>query len=126
MILSGRGLIGSIGSSIQPVQVPKPGLYLADNPHGIFYANCHQVFRPDLRGKPVVVLSNNDGFVVARSKEAKTLVHAPAVHLPGIHHALVGYPGRAGLTGRVSILLKETKAGPRIPDCRCAGCSLRG
>ncbi len=38
-----------------------------------FYASCEQVFRPDLRGKPVVVLSNNDGFVVARSKEAKTL-----------------------------------------------------
>lgn len=38
-----------------------------------FYASCEQVFRPDLRGKPVVVLSNNDGFVVARSKEAKSL-----------------------------------------------------
>ncbi len=37
------------------------------------YASCEQVFRPDLRGKPVVVLSNNDGFVVARSKEAKAL-----------------------------------------------------
>ena len=38
-----------------------------------FYASCEQVFRPDLRGKPVVVLSNNDGFIVARSKEAKEL-----------------------------------------------------
>jgi DNA polymerase V len=38
-----------------------------------FFASCEQVFRPDLRGKPVVVLSNNDGFVVARSKEAKEL-----------------------------------------------------
>jgi DNA polymerase V len=38
-----------------------------------FYASCEQVFRPELRGKPVVVLSNNDGFVVARSKEAKAL-----------------------------------------------------
>ena len=37
------------------------------------YASCEQAFRPDLRGKPVVVLSNNDGFVVARSKEAKAL-----------------------------------------------------
>ncbi|WP_439135400.1 Y-family DNA polymerase [Pseudomaricurvus sp.] len=37
------------------------------------YASCEQIFRPDLRGKPVVVLSNNDGFVVARSKEAKAL-----------------------------------------------------
>lgn len=38
-----------------------------------FYASCEQVFRPDLRGKPVVVLSNNDGCVVARTKEAKAL-----------------------------------------------------
>lgn len=37
------------------------------------YSACEQIFRPDLRGKPVVVLSNNDGFVVARSKEAKAL-----------------------------------------------------
>jgi DNA polymerase V len=37
------------------------------------YASCEQIFRPDLRGKPVVVLSNNDCFVVARSKEAKAL-----------------------------------------------------
>jgi len=37
------------------------------------YASCEQIFRPDLRNKPVVVLSNNDGFIVARSKEAKAL-----------------------------------------------------
>jgi len=36
-----------------------------------FYASCETVFRPDLRGKPVVVLSNNDGCVIARSAEAK-------------------------------------------------------
>ncbi len=38
-----------------------------------FFASCEQVFRPDLRGLPVVVLSNNDGCIVARSKEAKRL-----------------------------------------------------
>ncbi len=38
-----------------------------------FYASCERVFRPDLEGKPVVVLSNNDGCVIARSNEAKTL-----------------------------------------------------
>lgn len=38
-----------------------------------FYASCEQVFRPDLRGKPVVVASNNDGAIIAMSKEAKTL-----------------------------------------------------
>ncbi len=36
-----------------------------------FYASCETVFRPDLKGKPVVVLSNNDGCVIARSAEAK-------------------------------------------------------
>ena len=36
-----------------------------------FYASCERVFRPELRGKPIVVLSNNDGCVVARSNEAK-------------------------------------------------------
>ncbi|MDP1086068.1 DNA polymerase V subunit UmuC, partial [Klebsiella pneumoniae] len=38
-----------------------------------FYASCETIFRPDLRGKPVVVLSNNDGCVIARSAEAKKL-----------------------------------------------------
>ena len=38
-----------------------------------FYAACEQVFRPDLQDRAVVVLSNNDGCVVARSKAAKTL-----------------------------------------------------
>jgi DNA polymerase V len=39
-----------------------------------FFASCEKVFRPDLEGKPVAVLSNNDGCVVARSLEAKKLV----------------------------------------------------
>lgn len=38
-----------------------------------FYASCEKLFRPDLVDTPVVVLSNNDGCVVARSKEAKAL-----------------------------------------------------
>jgi len=38
-----------------------------------FYASCEKVFRPDLRGRAVVVLSNNDGCVIARSAEAKRL-----------------------------------------------------
>ena len=37
------------------------------------YVSCERVFRPDLNGKPVVVLSNNDGCIVARSNEAKKL-----------------------------------------------------
>jgi len=38
-----------------------------------FYASCERVFNPSLNGKPVVVLSNNDGCVIARSSEAKLL-----------------------------------------------------
>lgn len=38
-----------------------------------FYASCERLFRPELNGKPVVVLSNNDGCIIARSNEAKAL-----------------------------------------------------
>ncbi len=38
-----------------------------------FYASCERLFRPELNGKPVVVLSNNDGCIVARSNESKVL-----------------------------------------------------
>ncbi|MGJ0486286.1 MAG: DNA polymerase V subunit UmuC, partial [Methylomicrobium sp.] len=38
-----------------------------------FYVSCERVFRPDLIGKPVAVLSNNDGIFVARSQEVKDL-----------------------------------------------------
>ena len=38
-----------------------------------FYASCQRVFEPHLRNQPVVVLSNNDGCVIARSEEAKAL-----------------------------------------------------
>ena len=38
-----------------------------------FYASCERVFRPDLHGKPVVVLSNNDGCLIALSNEAKAM-----------------------------------------------------
>lgn len=38
-----------------------------------FFASCERVFRPELNGKPVIVLSNNDGCAIARSNEAKAL-----------------------------------------------------
>ncbi len=38
-----------------------------------FYASCETVFRPDLQGRPVVVVSNNDGCIISRSAEAKAL-----------------------------------------------------
>lgn len=45
------------------------GLIDCDN----FFCSCERVFRPDLEGRPVVVLSNNDGCVVARSREVKAM-----------------------------------------------------
>ena len=36
-----------------------------------FYCSAEQVFRPDWRGKPVIVLSNNDGMIVAANRQAK-------------------------------------------------------
>jgi len=49
--------------------VPTFGLVDCNN----FYASCERVFQPSLNGRPIVVLSNNDGCVVARSQEAKAL-----------------------------------------------------
>ena len=43
-----------------------------------FYASCEQIFNPALLGKPVVVLSNNDGCVISRNAEAK------ALNIPGM------------------------------------------
>ena len=46
-----------------------------------FYASCERVFQPSLAGRPIVVLSNNDGCIVARSQEAKALGIAMGVPL---------------------------------------------
>ena len=46
-----------------------------------FYASCARVFQPSLAGRPIVVLSNNDGCIVARSQEAKALGIAMGVPL---------------------------------------------
>lgn len=54
-----------------------------------FYASCETVFNPSYLGKPLVVLSNNDGCVVSRSKEAKALgipMGAPAFTLKSLSH----------------------------------------
>jgi len=56
-------------SSMNPE--PRSTIALADCNN--FYASCERVFQPELEGKPVVVLSNNDGVVVARSQEAKEI-----------------------------------------------------
>jgi len=49
----------------------RPVFALADA--NSFYGSCEKVFWPDLRNSPVVVLSNNDGCVIAQSREAKAL-----------------------------------------------------
>ncbi|HZZ75016.1 MAG TPA: SOS mutagenesis and repair protein UmuC, partial [Puia sp.] len=38
-----------------------------------FYCSCERVFNPKLEGRPVIVLSNNDGCAISRSEEAKAL-----------------------------------------------------
>ena len=54
------------------MQEPKPCFALVDC--NSFYASCERVFRPDLARVPIVVLSNNDGCVIARSAEAKPFI----------------------------------------------------
>jgi DNA polymerase V len=53
-----------------------------------FYVSCERVFQPKLEGKPVIVLSNNDGCVVARSAEAKALGIAMGVPAFQIRHLI--------------------------------------
>ena len=84
------------------------------------YCSCEKVFRPDLEGKPIVVLSNNDGCVVARSNEAKkmgikagTPYFQLAEQFPNQKIAVFSsnYELYGELTGRVvSIISKETPA----------------
>ena len=84
------------------------------------YCSCEKVFRPDLEGKPIVVLSNNDGCVVARSNEAKkmgikegTPYFQLAELFPGQKIAVFSsnYELYGELTGRVvSIIRQETPA----------------
>lgn len=50
-----------------------------------FYASCERVFRPDLQRTPIVVLSNNDGCVIARSADAK-----PFVKMGALFHEIRG------------------------------------
>ena len=84
------------------------------------YVCCERVFRPDLKGVPCVVLSNNDGCVVARSNEAKAMgikEGKPYFQLAQLFHNQKiavfssNYELYGELTGRVvSIISKETPA----------------
>jgi len=81
-----------------------------------FYASCETVFRPDLKGKPIIVLSNNDGCVIARNAEAKALGITMAVpffkmrEIIARHNVQVfssNYALYADMSTRVMTLLEE-------------------
>lgn len=81
-----------------------------------FYASCEKLFRPDLKHTPVVVLSNNDGCIVARSKEAKALGIKMGVPMFQVQdeinkHGIVcfssNYALYADLSNRVMTILEE-------------------
>lgn len=96
-----------------------------------FYASCEKVFRPDLRGKPVVVLSNNDGCVIARSAEAKRLgikMGTPWFQLKEaqfpekLYVFSSNYELYASLSNRVVALLEELS--PRVEQYSIDECFL--
>ena len=62
-----------------------------------FYVSCERVFRPSLQGRPVVVLSNNDGCAISRSNEAKAL----GIKMAQPHHEFRHLEDRAGLSTAV-------------------------
>lgn len=86
-----------------------------------FYASCEKLFRPDLKDTPVVVLSNNDGCVVARSREAKSLgikMGVPAFQIKAEmqRHGILAFSSNyalyADLSSRVMRILEEMA--PRV------------
>ncbi len=81
-----------------------------------FYASCERVFNPKLRTKPVVVLSNNDGCVIARSNEAKKLgIKMGAAYFEnerflkdnGVEVYSSNYPLYADMSDRMVSVLRE-------------------
>ena len=87
-----------------------------------FYVSCERVFNPRLEGKPVVVLSNNDGCAVARSNEAKALgvkMGQPWFQLKGLakKHGIIAYSSNyalyADMSSRVMIIFSGNSAQAR-------------
>lgn len=81
-----------------------------------FYVSCERVFRPDLDGRPVIVLSNNDGCAVSRSNEAKALgikMGAPLFKIRELvrQHKIVvfssNYALYADMSNRVMSILRQ-------------------
>ncbi|EGD1496512.1 Y-family DNA polymerase [Salmonella enterica] len=100
-----------------------------------FYASCEAVFRPDLRGRPVVVLSNNDGCVIARSAEAKQLGIAMGVpyfkqkerlRRSGVACFSSNYELYADMSNRVMTTLEEMSPRVEIYSIDEAFCDLTG
>jgi hypothetical protein len=78
-----------------------------------FYVSCERVFNPRLKDKPVVVLSNNDGCIVARSPEAKALgipMGAPFFQYQKLiqNHKVKVYSSNYALYGDMSQRVMET------------------
>jgi len=72
-----------------------------------FYASCERLFRPELTGRPIVVLSNNDGCVIARSDEAKAVgikMGAPAFQMQDMlnTHGVAVFSSNYALYGSLS------------------------
>ncbi len=81
-----------------------------------FYVSCERVFRPSLNGRPVVVLSNNDGCAIARSNEAKALgikMGAPWFQIRHMEetHGLVALSANFTLYGDMSNRMMSLAAG---------------
>ena len=99
-----------------------------------FYASCETVFRPDLKGRPVVVLSNNDGCVIARSAEVKPFVKMgdPYFKQKDIfrRHGVIcfssNYELYADMSNRVMTTLEELSPGCEIYSIDEAFCDLTG
>jgi DNA polymerase V len=83
---------------------PQPVFALIDC--NSFYASCERVFRPDLARVPIVVLSNNDGCVIARSYDAKPFVKMGAPYFQIRHtlkrHGIVAFSSNYALYGDMS------------------------
>jgi DNA polymerase V len=81
-----------------------------------FYVSCERVFRPSLNGRPVIVLSNNDGCAIARSNEAKEMgikMGAPWFQIRHLEHeaGLVGLSANFTLYGDMSDRMMTLAAG---------------
>lgn len=77
-----------------------------------FYVSCERVFNPQLKGKPVMVLSNNDGYVVTRSDEVKALgvkMSTPAFQLRDLirQHGIQVFSSNYALYGDLSRRVME-------------------